>query len=614
LPCREQIATARGEEMAADSSFTDEQKQYLEGFIAAIANKRGMVMPNGAAIKPAAGSTNPYPADPMAIHYEAQDRTVAAGGKLVAEEVAKREKHPFDIWDEIAANAVAGRFPKGLDIFRHKFHGLFYVAPNQDAFMLRLRLPGGIILAHQARGLADVAERFGGGYVDITTRANLQVREIGAAHPLDVLEAIDELGLTSRGSGADNIRNLTGSPAAGIDAQELIDTRPLCRALYHCILNHRELYGLPRKFNIAFDGGGRLSVLEDTNDIGFAAVGVGPGKEIDGNPVAEGIYFRMMLGGLTGHQSFAADAGVLLTPDEVVPAAVAILKVFIANGDRTDRHKARLKYLIDRWGVAKIVNEAAAYPPFAWRHAGFEINEPRGPIDRYGHIGVHEQAQKGLCYIGIVAPVGRLSGDQLRGVAAIAERFGSGMLRLTVWQNLLISDIPRGDVAAATAAVEALGLGIKASAIRGGLIACTGNAGCKFALADTKRHGLALADYLDARVTLDTPLNIHLTGCPNSCAQHVVGDIGLLATKVDAGGDDEVEGYHVHIGGGSGAEQRLGREIFQSVPAEALPERIEEMLRAYLAHRRDSESFYAFVGRHGDAELTAIFAPVAVAA
>src|SRR5271155_675381 len=205
----------------ADAGFTDEQKQYLEGFITAIANKRGVGPAGGV---PSNGA-NPYPADPMAIHYEAQDRVIAVGGKLVPEEIAKREKHPFDMWDEIAANAAAGRFPKGLDIFRHKFHGLFYVAPNHGAFMLRLRLPGGIVLAHQARGLADVTERFGGGYVDITTRANLQIREIGAAHPIEVLEAIDELGLTSRGSGADNIRNITGSPAAGIDSQELYDTR-----------------------------------------------------------------------------------------------------------------------------------------------------------------------------------------------------------------------------------------------------------------------------------------------------------------------------------------------------------------------------------------------------
>src|SRR5262249_44168113 len=190
----------------------------------------------------------------------------------------------------------------------------------------------------------------------------------------------------------------TGSPAAGIDPQELYDTRPLCRALHHHILNHRELYGLPRKFNIAFDGGGRLSVLEDTNDIGFAAVRVGPGK-----PVAVGVYFRVLLGGLTVHQSFARDAGVLLLPAEVVPAADAVLRVFIAHGDRTDRRRARLKYLIERWGIEKVMAEAEGHLPFAWRHTPPDMSEPRGPIDRHGHIGVHRQAQPGFSYVGVVS-------------------------------------------------------------------------------------------------------------------------------------------------------------------------------------------------------------------
>jgi ferredoxin-nitrite reductase len=320
--------------MSQDPSFTEAQKQYLEGFIAGIAKRHGIAVPNGpAALAPAEA---PGGSDPTALHIAAQDRAVAAGGKLVPEELAKRKKNPFDMWDEMAANAAAGRFPKGLDVFRHKFHGLFYAAPNQDAFMLRLRLPGGIVSSYQARGLADVAERFGGGTIDVTTRANLQIREIGAGDPIEVLTAIDELGLTSRGAGADNIRNLTGSPTAGIDPQELIDTRPLTRALYHHILNHRELYGLPRKFNISFDGGGGIAMLEDTADIGFAAVRVGREK-----PIAEGVYFRMLLGGLTGQGSFGRDAGVLLEPHEVVAAAAAILRVFVDHGDRTDRRRAR---------------------------------------------------------------------------------------------------------------------------------------------------------------------------------------------------------------------------------------------------------------------------------
>src|SRR5260370_13150941 len=202
--------------MPEKPGFTEEQKQYLEGFIAGLANKCGIALPNGtaapAAILPTADPTEAPPSnDPTLIHRIAQDRAAARGGKLVREELAKREKTPFDMWDEIAANGAAGRFPKGLDIFRHKFHGLFYAAPNQDAFMLRLRLPGGIVSSYQARGLADVAERFGGGTIDVTTRANLQIREIGAAYPIEALTPIDELGLTSRGAGGDNMRDLTGS-------------------------------------------------------------------------------------------------------------------------------------------------------------------------------------------------------------------------------------------------------------------------------------------------------------------------------------------------------------------------------------------------------------------
>jgi ferredoxin-nitrite reductase len=594
--------------MTQDDGFTDDQKQYLEGFIAAVAKKHGIEMPtplasihDNAQIAGSA-SNEQRQSDPTYIHIEAQDRTLRAGGKLVPEELAKREKHPFDMWDEMRANAATARFPKGLDVFRYKFHGLFYVAPNQDAFMLRLRLPGGLLSAHQARGLCAVAERFGAGYVDVTTRANLQIREIGAARAIAVLEAIQELGLTSRGAGADNIRNLTGSPTAGIDPQELIDTRPLTRELYHYILNHRELYGLPRKFNIAFDGGGRVAMLEDTADIGFAAVLVGPNRA-----TPPGVYFRMLLGGLTGHGGFARDSGVLLQPQEVIPAAGAILRLFIAHGGRTDRKRARLHYLVESWGIEKCLSEAAAHLPFPWRFMPLDACEPRSALDKHGHIGVHPQVQPGLFYAGIVLPAGRLQAPQLRGLADIAERLGSGTLRLTVWQNLLVSDIPEGELAAALGEIEELGLRTSAGAIRGGMVACTGNIGCKFALADTKRHGLELVDYLEARLSLDQPINIHLTGCPNSCAQHYVGDLGLLATRVERNEEEEVEGYHIMVGGGSGAQAKLGREIYSSVPADEVPRRIETMLRGFLAHRMPSESFHAFTNRHSVEQLSQLF-------
>ncbi|MGZ3342355.1 MAG: NirA family protein, partial [Reyranella sp.] len=214
------------------SEFDDQQKQWLQGFVSGIearkaADKLASRTSGVAAAQPPSQSIGPD-----ALQYAAQDRAVAAGGKLVAEETAKRARHPLDRWDEVVGRAEAGQFPKGIDVFLTKYQGLFYVAPAQDSFMCRLRIPNGIFNAWQMRGLADAACSFGGGYADVTTRANLQIREIGAAHAVDMLLAVQALGLTSRGSGADNIRNITGSPTAGIDPQEIYDTRPLCSAMH----------------------------------------------------------------------------------------------------------------------------------------------------------------------------------------------------------------------------------------------------------------------------------------------------------------------------------------------------------------------------------------------
>ncbi len=577
----------------AEAGLSEEQKRYLEGFMSGIAAKRA---PSQDAAAPPLEHASPD------IQRQAQDRFLAQGKSLTPEEMAKRQGHPLDMWDELVANGAAGRFPKGLDVFRHKFFGLFYAAPAQDSFMCRLRMPNGSLDAHQLHGIADIAEQYGGGYADVTTRANLQIREIAAGDAVAVLMALEDLGLTSRGSGADNIRNITGSPTAGIDPQELIDTRPLARLLHHHILNHRELYGLPRKFNIAFDGGGRVGVLEDTNDIGFAAVAAAAiGTHSSGAGIPPGVYFRMLLGGVTGHGDFAADAGVMLAPEECVPMAAAVLRVFIADGDRTDRKRARLKYLLADWGLERFMAAVAKEIAFRPLVAPLSAGKPRGPVLKHGHIGVHRQKQPGFSYIGVVLPVGRLAAPQLRGLADAARELGSGTVRLTVWQNPILCDIPDARLAEAEARIAALGLATTASGIRGGLVACTGSIGCKFAATDTKGQALAIAQYLESRVPLDQPINIHLTGCPNSCAQHYVGDIGLLGSRV---GDDMVEGYTICVGGGAGSERALAREIWPGVPMAEVPMRLERLLRAYLARRRDTaESFHDFTRRCTVAEL-----------
>ncbi len=359
---------------------------------------------------------------------------------------------------------------------------------------------------------------------------------------------------------------------------------------------------MPRKFNIAFDGGGMISTLEDTNDIGFAAVRVG-----EDQAVPAGVYFRMQLGGITGHQDFAQDAGVLLTSQACIPVAAAVVRVFIDNGDRTDRKKARLKYVLDRWGIEKFMEETQKHLSFDLVHFPLEACEPRGPVRKHDHIGFHPQRQPGLFYVGVVLPVGRMRSDQLRGIADIAERHGSGTIRLTVWQNLLISDIPEDDIAAVQAKLEDLGLDWRATHIRGALVACTGNVGCRFSATDTKRHARDIADHLEARLEIDQPLNLHLTGCPHSCAQHHISDIGFLGTKVEAG-DEMVEGYHIFVGGGFGEDQQIGREIYHGVTAADAPAVTEKMLAAYLQYRLSmEESFQAFTKRYSTEQLKHLF-------
>lgn len=585
--------------MSAD--FNPEQKRYLEGFASGLQTARAA---RGVSRGAGAGT----PVGPDAAHIAAQARFEVDGKTLVAEEKGKREEHAFDAYARLKEQAEAGRYPKGQDIFRWKYHGLFYVAPAQDFFMCRLRIANGILKAWQFAGVADIAEHRGGGYAHITTRANLQIREIAASHGPALIEEIVDLGLATKGSGADNIRNVTGTPTAGIDPQELLDTRPYAREWHHRILNDRGLYGLPRKFNVAFDGAGIVAVLEDTNDIGFQAVEV-----LEGFGVEPGVWFRLALGGITGHKDFARDTGVIVKPAEAGKVADAIVRVFIDHGDRTNRNKARLKYVLDAWGFEKYLTAVEEKLGAKLVRVPADAVKPRHPFDRLAHIGVHEQKQKGVYWLGVVLPVGKVTATQMRGLAKISNEFGDGDIRLTVWQNLLISGIRAENLRLAESAVEQLGLTAKATSIRAGLVACTGNKGCRFSASDTKGHAATIADYCEARVQLDSPINIHLTGCHHSCAQHYIGDIGLIGARVETAAEGEtVEGYHIYVGGGFGPSAAIAREIYRDVKAEDAPSQIARMLQGYLAKREGAETFLSFARRHEVDALRGIFDAEAV--
>jgi ferredoxin-nitrite reductase len=561
------LQTIKGEPL------TVAQKDYLEGFFAGLA-ARGLKFSDVEPPPPQAGKT-----------VQPED--------LIFEERVKRELHPLDAYPQLLENATHNQAPDKESVFRFKWNGLFYLAPNKEAFMARLRIPAGLLKTYQLREMAAIAKELTSGYVQITTRANLQLRLIQPKDVPEVLRRIQAVGLHTRGAGADNIRNLTANPTAGIDPCELIDVTPLCQQLAQIIINDRAFYDLPRKFNIAFDGGGLIGTVEDTNDIGAKAVKVG-----------DEVLFRVAVGGATGHQAFARDLGVLVQPAELNAVIVAIVRVFIANGNRTDRKRARLKHLLETWTLEQFLTETEKILGRQLRRAPFEpaaLDYPGQKLP-HSHIGVYPQKQRGLNYVGVAMPVGQITPKQMLRVAELADLYGSGEIRLTVWQNFIIPNVPDAYVATVRKALRRLGFDTEQSHLRGGLVACTGNSYCKYAQANTKGHALVLADYLEKKVNLDQPINIHLTGCPHSCAQHYMGDIGLLATKV--GG---TESYHVFIGGGFGAHQAVGRQVFSGISLEDLKPTLERMLKGYLRRREPGETFQRFTQRHDLNTLQAIF-------
>ncbi len=568
-------------------ALNGEQKSYLEGFFAGMINRGfdfSAVAPN-----PAAQASQPTPL---------QD--------LIFEERVKRELHPLDAYSLLVEHAEGNKPPDRETLFRFKWNGLFFLSPNKEAYMARLRIPGGQLTTHQLREIARVTKELTTGYIQITTRANLQIRLIEPKNTAEFLRCIQSVGLHTRGAGADNIRNITANPTAGIDPHELIDVSPYCHQLAQIIINDRSFYDLPRKFNIAFDGGGAIGVVEDTNDIGVKAVKI----ETDSADLKSGIYFRIALGGATGHKAFARDIGVLVKPEELLKVVVALVQVYIANGNRGDRKKARLKHLLEKWTLAQYLDETEKLLGFKlFRHElppAQTVSTPDQTAAHHTHIGVHAQKQRGLNYIGVALPAGQITAKQLVRLAELADNYGSGEIRLTVWQNFVLPNVADGYVETVKKALVKMGLHWQQSNLRGGVIACTGKSYCKFASANTKGHALALADYLEKRLELDQPINIHLTGCPNSCAQHYMGDIGLLATTVKDSGES-LEGYHVFVGGGFGDKQAVGREVFHGISFENLKSTLEKMLKAYLKNRQGGETFQTFTMRHNLDALQTLF-------
>ncbi len=560
-------------EPIASAGFTAEQKEYLSGLFAGTA-ARGQKF----------SDVEPAP---------------ATKEDLILEERIKRELHPLDAYEQLVENAIGNKAPDKEDLFRFKWHGLFFLTPVKDAFMSRLRIPGGVLKSYQLRELAHIAQQITNGYVQVTTRANLQMRLIQPKDAPEFLQRIQAIGLHTRGSGADNIRNLTMNPTAGVDPVELIDVQPFVQQISQVIINDRAFYDLPRKFNIAYDGGGLIGSVEDTNDIGVKAVKVG-----------DAILFRIALGGATGHKSFARDLGVVVPPAEITKVVAAVVRVYIEHGCRTNRKRARLKHLLETMSFDEYLALVEKKLGTTLKRAPYDAAQMRWASQElaHSHVGDYPQKQKGFSYVGATCPVGHITPKQMLRVAELAELYGSGEVRLTVWQNFIIPNVPEAFVPTLKKALDKAGLPTKQSNLASGVIACTGNSYCKFAQANTKGHALEVIKQLEKKLELDQPVNIHVTGCPNSCAQHYIGDIGCLGTKTKIGGES-VDAYHLFAGGGFAKNQAVGRQVFSGVTAQELPGVIEKMLRTYLKHRiGKAETFQQFTTRHEVGKLQELFA------
>lgn len=487
---------------------------------------------------------------------------------------------------------------------------LFNATTAQDGILSRIRLPAGLITSTQCEALLQVVNQFGNGEIQITNRANLQIRT-SQALPEEVLLDFQDYGLASSTQSTDGLRNMMASPSAGIDAHAKINTIPLFKAWNFYLLQHPELAILSNKFSICFDGGEVIRVSDRPNDICLVAV------EVD-----QEIYFDLHLG-LGDRGDSPASVGVLIPQNQVLKVLAALTEVYREYTQQQLEQKTyprsrppRLRDLLHDWGVEKyldLVEEKLRSPlPPLKRGALDNLNnknkvhlfkgnaEGRGitPLNEaisshleresFQHLGIHSQKQSGLFYIGVVVPLGRLTSSQLAGLSNLAKQYGGGALRLTPWQNLLITDIAEVDLEQVTQEILNLGLYISAHHPYAAIAACSGYKGCKSAHTDTQSDAKKIATYLESCIQLDQPINIHISGCEKSCAQHHPSDIAVVGM-----GGTNSETYRVYVGDG---DSNFGREIYAEYEAKSLPALIEQLLQSYQNQRRDStQTFREFV-------------------
>lgn len=517
-------------------------------------------------------------------------------------ERVKREKAPWSILEDIKRYAREGfeSIPDEDLNIRFKHWGIYTQGDGDGVrgkaapyFMMRLRTPNGMITAAQAKKVADVSERFARSSLDITTRQNFQLHWLRIEDIPTLWEELAEVGMLSMGACGDNTRTMTGCPLAGAEHDEIVDASPLVLELDRYFNGNPEFANFPRKFKVTITGCSHWCTYPEINDIGLTAVRRGNGV---------GFHIRVG-GGLSTRPHLAVKLDAFIRWEQVLGVAKAVAAIFRDSDElRVNRAKARMKFLfLDHgWDADKFLAEVE-------RRIGYKlapaVPETLPEETCRDHLGIHAQKQEGLHYAGFSVPVGRITPAQLRRLGELAETYGDGQLRLTPTQNIIVMNIPSEKVALFAAAAAMMGLPLQASPFHRGTISCTGSEFCKLAIVETKDFSDNLKAEMERRFPDFTEqVKIHVTGCPNSCGQHAIAEIGLQGVSMKVDGQT-VDGFDFFLGGGLGADAGFGRRISYRAPAAEVPDALERLFRGYLATRAEGERFRRWANRVGDEVL-----------
>jgi len=524
----------------------------------------------------------------------------------------KREKNPWDALEEIrgfARNGFPAIPPEWLGTYL-RWWGVYTqgdgagVVGGQNGegkalpyFMVRIRIPNGILRASQLRAIADLSKRFGRGIADITVRQNIQLHWVTPESLPEVLETFEQHGLTTLGACGDVVRNITGCPVAGVDADEICDPSPLAQEASRLLAGNAEFYNLPRKFKVSLTGCRAWCTYPEINDVGLTAVT----RSFRGQ-VETGFSLRVG-GGLSTDPHLALRLNAFVRWHQVVDAIRGVAELFrAATSLREHRERARLKFLFLREGWTAETFQRELEHVLGFQFDPAEPEHPPQDIYR-DHIGIHPQKQEGLCFVGAAVVRGRVSWEQLHAAAELSERYATGDLRTTSMQNLLIVNVPYRNADALVKQLDAIGFPVQASPFVRGTIACSGTEFCKLAITETKGFSRWLTEELDDRLPgFDQDFKLHVTGCPNSCGQHWIADIGLEGKKLKVNGAF-VDAYYFCVGGAVGSFSTIARHVGYRCTAQQVPDAIERLLRTYRATREPGENLRRFFARHSDPEL-----------